>query len=239
LGKDRTLSDDARGAMAKLFDIPELCQAWAALVLHVFSETDFQECERAIGLIRPNPEFRAGIADAVLVAVVLHFSAPKPPQTVRNEWANVAKQAAAAATSLEQLSAALDQTRLRDRLPESFTSLMATRGAIDLLRGLAEVAQRVADRVQGKPGRPKKVAFDAFVRQLADAFSRATERPAGLTWSDYRRRYEGRFWDLIAHVLPRAEAAAGSRLAPAKNRARGRQAQRILSAMDKTPAATA
>jgi hypothetical protein len=235
LSKSRTHSVGARAAIAKLFDIPGFGEGWA-LVLNAFSETELRGCECAIGLIKPNPQFRVGIANGVFVALCFRAAPPKRASTVRSEFKTVAKQAAAAATSLQRLSAALDQTMLHDQLPEPLASLMAP-PALHLLRGLAEIARQAADTLKGTPGRPLAMAFDVFIRQLADTFTRATGKPAGLTWSSYRNRYEGRFWNLIECVLPRTKTIVGDGFAPQDSIARGRQVQRILTAMDKTPAA--
>jgi hypothetical protein len=141
----------------------------------------------------------------------------------------VERRAAAAATALQQLSEALDQTVFHDLLPES--SLTAP----SALHGLAAFARQAAGILKDKGGRSRMAAFDLFIRLLADTFGRAAGCPAGLTWSEHRSCYQGRFWELIEHVLPRAKMIAGDGFAPAGDIARGRQVQRVLTRMDKTP----
>jgi hypothetical protein len=230
---DRKLSDDARTAISRLFDTRDFANG-RALLLDAISESELRKCEELIGLRKPIPEFRQGIADAIFLSGCLHRAAPKRASTVRSEFKAIERQATAAAKSLEQLSTALAQTILCGLLPDSLSSLMAPL-AIDSLYALATATGQAADRLNDRGGRARMTAFDTFIRLLADAFARATGHPAGLTWSEHRNRYEGLFWDLIDRLLPKAEIIAGGGFAPVGDIARGRQAQRILTAMDKTP----
>jgi hypothetical protein len=239
---DRKLSDAARAALAELFGIPEFRDAWAS-ILCVFSESELQGCERAIGLDRPNPEFRAGIVDAVAFCIWLHAIRPRRYSEIREEFILVAKRAEAAALALQQLSAALDPSSrnlLLEPLADVFATLIAP-SAPDHLRELAATAKRFAESLRGRDqgGAARMHAFAVLIRLLADAFTRATGDGGEITYSPYRERYEGRFWNLVEAVLSKVETIAeqgGRRLArPATKGARGKYIERVLRGVDKTP----
>jgi hypothetical protein len=235
LNSSRRLPDQVRASITSTLG---LSVNWPR-VRDEFSEAELSECEGLVGLKHPNAEFRAAITDAVFLALCLHTSPPKRASTVRKEMTLLAKRAVEAATALQQLSAAFDQAvpllRSRDAPPEPAATLMAS-ATLDHLRSLAEAARQSAQGTKADVGgRTRMVAFDIFIRTLADAFGRATRQPAGLTWNPDDTSYEGRFWDLVDRVLPRAEMIAG-KFAPESHIALGRQIQRILTRMDITSA---
>jgi hypothetical protein len=203
-----------------------------------FSDAVLSECEASIGLRQPNKEFRAAIVDAVFLALCLHAAPPKRAATLRAERKSLKRRATAAATALQNLSVALDQSILPRPLadsPEPLATLIAP-PTLDCLRALATAAGQDADRLKGRSG-PTGVAFRIVIRMVADAFGDATGRRAGLTWSAHRERYEGQFWGLLVRLLPRAETIAG-KFAPEHDVTRGRRVQKILTAMDRTSATT-
>jgi hypothetical protein len=110
------LSDDTRAAFAGFVDNHDCGDAWA-LVLSALPETELAKCEQLIGLNRPDPEFREGVATAIFFSLVLHSIPLKRSSIVRREYKLIEKEAATAAKSLRQLSAALDQTVLRGMAP--------------------------------------------------------------------------------------------------------------------------
>jgi hypothetical protein len=241
---DWKLSNKARAAFAEVFGVPGFGNAWAS-TLRVFSESELQGCERAVGLDRPNPEFRAGIADAVAICIWLHAIRPRRYSEIRQEFILFAKRAETVALALQQLSAMLDSAS-RNLLLEQFAAIFAeliAPSAPDHLRKLAATAERFAESLRGKDqgGAPRMHAFAALIRFLADAFTRATGGAGGITYSPYEERYEGPFWDLVEVVLPKVETIAeqgGRRLArPSTKGACGKYIVRVLRSVDKTPTA--
>jgi hypothetical protein len=192
------------------------------------------QCEETIGLNRQDPEFRRYIADIVMLSSVVHERPLERPGDVRKQHAIVEKRARTAAAELKRLTEAITTFGPLCYLSETTLFRLNRDVVIPGLLDLAEVAQRATAECQDRGGRSKMAGFDFFVRFLADAFGRATERRAGITWNAHRSRYEGRFWDLLESVLPYALAYAGDGFAPIETGARGKQVQRILSAMDKT-----
>jgi hypothetical protein len=234
VNSNRRLSDHARASIAGNL---RAGMTWGR-VRAEFLEPQLAECEALVGLKQPHPDFRAAIVDASFLALCLHSAPPKRPAVVRKEMAGLAKRATEAASALRRLNeepAAPWHRFTAEPPPEPLATLLAP-ATLDRLRDLAEVAQWCADHVLmdvGGPGR--KVAFDIFIRVLADAYLQATGRPAGLTWSEYRNRYEGKFWALIDQLLPTVSALVGDSFAPLTELARGRQIQRILTLMDTSP----
>jgi hypothetical protein len=105
----------------------------------------------------------------------------------------------------------------------------------------SQAFRRLAETFAGKGGRLKHYpAFDALVAGLAQAFQRAAGRPAGVTWHEYRGRYEGQFLELVKALLPEvqhlARAATGQPLStPRTPMALGKSLQRLTERMDKSP----
>jgi hypothetical protein len=221
-------------ALAKIFELPGL-EDVPALTLSAFADATYAECERMVGLNRASPEFRRGIADAVFFSSCLHKAPPKRASDLRKQLTRIEKHARNAAAELQQLSKALALISLTERPPKTIAALIRPTANAELL-DFAETMRTLAETLEDRGGRGRMAGFALFVPLLADAFGRATGRRATLTWNEHNNCYEGQFWELIDHVLPRAEIVAGDRFAPKGPIARGRHAQRILTAMDKTPA---
>ncbi len=230
----RRLSRAARAAIkAKLAETPLV--GGPALALSAVPETKLQGWETLVGLDRPNAEFRERIADAIFWAVCFHHLRPKRARVVRNDLRSIERRANAAVAGLTELSGELQRSTFA-RWPEFLEPRLARlASAIDVLQTLAADAGRRADKVGPDKGGPTKSwAFDDLITLVADAFEFATGQPATVTWSQHRERYEGKFCDLTEQVLPCVEKSVGSRIAPKSARTRGREIQKILTAIGKT-----
>jgi hypothetical protein len=191
--------------------------------------------------------FRENVTEALHSCLRAHIGAPyrtyKRAADVRKDFDALADAATTAAEKLYAVQAVLD------RLPPMYHNpafrLAHPPDTVTFeLEGLAEAARQHADEWKsgGLGGRPPKMpAFAALAMGLAQAFQNAIGQPAKVTWSEYRKRYEGMFFGLVEAILPTAseiaEAVTGRPLPVSKTAmARGKFLQRLtrLKAEDKT-----
>lgn len=226
------MGDDSDGTRAEFLKNLEF-ETLRGIIHNKFSEAGYRLCEQTLGLAQPNLNFRNDIVEAVLLAGLFHHLRPKRASVVRRESKLVEKLATAAVTTLRQLSEAVDQATLK--LPEPLSAL-TTPIVLEGLHKYALAVGRAADALKDKGGVSKRLwGFEFFIRELAKIFLHVTKAQAGLTWNAHQERYAGRFWTFEEYVLAIAAAEiAGPGFAPFKPLARGREIQRILTAMDKT-----
>jgi len=173
------------------------------------------EYERTIGLTAPNHEFRSKLTDAIMACVFTHMlnSDRWRLGDLRRDLAKANKEARSAQNSLRKLSdilGALPQL-IRDEFATNWGIFgeIAHRSLereiswlvdVSFLTGTLSKALKTLDR----GGAPKMRAFPVLANGLADAYEIATGKLAGITWSEYTKRYGGKFLKLVQAVLPLA-----------------------------------
>jgi hypothetical protein len=209
-----------------------------------------EQYARAIGGLKKidHLQFEQLLVDALFGCAVMHLDAPRRKRfsEIRKVLLRVEKEAAASETHLERLRDALAELepghreRLDGRLDllSKIACLIESRPpSFHALSSVSRMARFDADELFGKKdkgGAPKKmVAFSMLVRGLIRAFQRATGKPAKVTWSEIREKYEGKFLSLVEAVLPLALEAACQQKQPMPHpdtaHGRGKYIQRMTN----------
>jgi hypothetical protein len=180
------------------------------------------EWERAIGLEQPNPQFREGLVEAILLCILLKDYTPDRLSERRKQLTIVSKRAGAVAEMVRRLDPHLQKAAgcFYPGIRSRFLELGKQAPEFD---ALSSVARGHADSLIADKGGPKGMfAFRRLVTSLAREFERATGRAAKVTWNYSYSSYEGRFIDLVENVLAIVLKLAPKMPHPSTTHARGR-----------------
>jgi len=248
----RLLSDTQRSVVAQLHSSDELRPVREAIKAELMAINE--NCEWAIRVGSPRIDFRSDLVEAVCVCVLM--ARQKRTSELRRELTRLSQRAQAAAAALDRLRDAItsvaadhrdllfDELRLGDTTDSDWVlaTIAPAPELVQQWRRLASGAQRLGNSLKDRGGPQPFLGFKLLVLGLADAFGRATNRPAAITWDAHRERYRGRFWDLVELVRPIAGAIATRRGTPlpqpATDQARGKFIERVLQRMDITAPST-
>lgn len=210
-------------------------------VREALTDDELTACEHAVGLVKPNSEFRDGIADAIFLGLCLVRQVPpKTARAIRAEHKAVAKRAEAAAAidQLRDALGAMSSKLIGEDVPPAVCALLSL-DTTDWLRDLAYIALAAAASVPpGKLGAPRRsIWLDIRLRRIADAYGHATGTPATVTTDEGKGRYGGLYFALIEQVLPiAAEIIGDPRIARRTNAALGKRMQRAFAQMERQAA---
>ncbi len=198
----------------------------------------FRRCSEAIGASFDPYD----LILAVMSCIGWHLRPVVRAADHRRGLQDLAKRARAAAVALEDLSLSTKDrigwsARLKlSGLPDP-THPAIIKDLRDLASGLEGMLAKGAFKDRG--GRPKMMAFEHLVRNLAHIFERSTGRPATVTRD--QEGYSGQFWEFVGIVLPVAAviietSGAGPFAQPSTAITRGRYIEALRARTGKTPA---
>ena len=232
------LPGEAPGTLTEIFDAED-ARAQNLVLSALRDANGFRRCAEAIG-VAANPYDLIG---AVMICINAHLHPLRRRADHSHRMRIAAKRAQTAAVALQKLSSSIDQIeraawlwRMKDLGIPDPTDSRVIRDLHSLAAGLDRLLARGAFKDRG--GRLKMAAFDRLIRSLARVFEEATGKRAALTYSPYRSRYEGRFWEFVESVRPIAAAIIEPLAEPRTDLARGKFIERALAraSMDKTSA---
>jgi hypothetical protein len=224
------LPDEQPGTLREIFAAEDGRQQ--GLVLDEIRTVDgFRRCGEAVSAAL-NPY---DLILAVMTCIDQHLNPLERAADHRHEMRIVARGAEAAAKALEVLSSAI---RPISRLGWSWRSKQADLPdptdprIIEDLRNMAAGLDGMLARGAFKQadGRPRMVAFERLIRDLARTYERATGRRARVTRGP--GGYSGRFWNLVEILRPIAasiieRSGEGSLAQPTTELARGKFIERL------------
>jgi hypothetical protein len=225
-----SLQNEAPGTLIEIFAAEDSRRQ--NLVLEALKEANaFQKCSDIIGAFdshEPAPAAKAHTAEALVANRRLFFTydlisavgsgiachlGPKPrPSSFGHNNRRTAKFAREAATALENLSASFKELGgpgwgapelwgFPD--PTDERTIKSLRNLADGLDGIFDRGTYKEDIFTDTGGRPKKIAFQRLIAELAGAFERATGKRATI-WKNHQKAsgYDSAFLKFVEVVLP-------------------------------------
>jgi len=168
--------------------------------MNCLPEPEIEGLAERIGWPRSPASLRIFCKNVMTIGLTVAVSHPHPWREQRNRFHRLEAHAKKAALALRELEAALDDTRWTHTRTQILEAIGLPETDFGVLAAAIEQLTLPARAMEKMNPVPRNEVFSIAVQLAALGFKRATGRKPGVTYSDSKGEYSGRFLTLVEFI---------------------------------------